>query len=74
MTRERSCGREGRLPRTAGLFQLFRIVSLKIVQRLSPRRAFFVHMSHDLGHEDTNRLLPPNVRLAHDGLKLEFEI
>ena len=48
--------------------------SLQIVERLKPARAFFVHMSHDLGHEETNRSLPPSVRLAHDGLKLEFEI
>lgn len=48
--------------------------SLKIVERLKPARAFFVHMSHDLGHAETNLLLPANVRLAHDGLKLEFEI
>jgi len=48
--------------------------SLQIVERLKPRRAFFVHMSHDLAHEETNRLLPPNIRLAHDGLKLECEI
>lgn len=48
--------------------------SLKIVEKLKPARAFFVHMSHDLAHEETNRLLPSNVRLAHDGLKLEFEI
>lgn len=48
--------------------------SLKIVERLQPSRAFFVHMSHDLGHEETNHSLPPNVRLAHDGLKLDFEI
>lgn len=48
--------------------------SLKIVEKLRPARAFFVHMSHDLGHEETNRSLPDGVRLAHDGLKLEFEI
>ena len=48
--------------------------SLKIVEHLQPSRAFFVHMSHDLGHEETNHSLPPHVRLAHDGLKLEFEI
>ena len=48
--------------------------SLRIVGELKPARAFFVHMSHDLPHEETNRSLPPNVRLAHDGLKLEFEI
>jgi len=27
-----------------------------------------------LAHEETNRNLPEHVRLAHDGLKLEFEI
>jgi phosphoribosyl 1,2-cyclic phosphate phosphodiesterase len=48
--------------------------SLKIVEELKPQHAFFVHMSHDLGHEETNRTLPPHVRLAHDGLKLELEI
>ncbi len=48
--------------------------SLKVVEKLAPRRAFFVHMSHDLGHEETNASLPAHIRLAHDGLKLEFEI
>ena len=48
--------------------------SLKIVAELKPRRAFFTHMSHDLGHEETNAKLPANVRLSYDGLKLEFEI
>jgi phosphoribosyl 1,2-cyclic phosphate phosphodiesterase len=48
--------------------------SVKLVDRLRPQRAFFTHMSHDLGHEETNRGLPSNIRLAHDGLKLEFEI
>ena len=48
--------------------------SLRIVERLKPRRAFFTHICHDLGHEATNATLPKHVRLAHDGLKLEFEI
>jgi phosphoribosyl 1,2-cyclic phosphate phosphodiesterase len=48
--------------------------SLKVIEALKPSRAFFVHMSHDLPHEETNRSLPEHVRLAHDGLKLEFEI
>jgi len=48
--------------------------SLKIVERLKPRRAFFTHISHDLPHAATNSTLPENVRLAHDGLKLEFEL
>jgi phosphoribosyl 1,2-cyclic phosphate phosphodiesterase len=48
--------------------------SVKLVQRLAPRRAFFTHISHDLGHEETNASLPSNIRLAYDGLRLEFEI
>jgi phosphoribosyl 1,2-cyclic phosphate phosphodiesterase len=48
--------------------------SLGLIERLKPRRAFFTHISHDLGHEETNAKLPANVRLSHDGLKLEFEL
>ena len=48
--------------------------SLRLVERLKPRRAFFTHICHDLPHEATNRALPPHVRLSYDGMKLEFEI
>ncbi|HSA92635.1 MAG TPA: MBL fold metallo-hydrolase [Terriglobales bacterium] len=48
--------------------------SLRLVEHLRPRRAFFTHISHDLPHQETNRTLPPHAQLAHDGLKLEFEI
>ena len=48
--------------------------SLKIVDAVKPRRAFFTHICHDLPHEETNAALPENVRLSYDGMKLEFEI
>ena len=48
--------------------------ALKIAEELKPKRAFFTHICHDLPHEATNAKLPSNVRLAYDGLKLEFEI
>jgi len=48
--------------------------SLRIVERLKPKRAFFTHICHDLLHEETNATFPPHVRLSHDGLKLDFEI
>jgi phosphoribosyl 1,2-cyclic phosphate phosphodiesterase len=48
--------------------------SLKIVEEVKPQRTFFTHICHDLPHEATNAALPPNVRLAFDGMKLEFEI
>ena len=48
--------------------------SLRVVERLKPKRAFFTHICHDLAHEATNATLPRNVRLSFDGMKLEFEI
>jgi phosphoribosyl 1,2-cyclic phosphate phosphodiesterase len=48
--------------------------SVRLVELLQPRRAFFTHISHDLAHDETNRSLPEHIRLAHDGLKLEFEL
>ena len=48
--------------------------SLRIVDRVKPKRAFFTHICHDLPHEATNATLPANVRLSYDGMKLEFEI
>ena len=46
--------------------------SLDWVERLKPRRAFFTHIAHELGHEATNAALPPHVRLAYDGLRLDL--
>jgi phosphoribosyl 1,2-cyclic phosphate phosphodiesterase len=47
--------------------------SLESVEKLAPRRAFFTHICHDLGHACTEERLPPHVRLAYDGLELEVE-
>ncbi len=41
------------------------------VERLQPKRAFFTHICHDLPHRTTNESFPANVRLAHDGLRIE---
>jgi phosphoribosyl 1,2-cyclic phosphate phosphodiesterase len=47
--------------------------ALQLVEALQPRRVFFTHMCHDLGHEKTEALLPAHVRLAYDGLEIEIE-
>jgi phosphoribosyl 1,2-cyclic phosphate phosphodiesterase len=46
--------------------------SLRLVERLRPRQAFFTHIAHELAHEETNAALPPQVRLAYDGLRVEL--
>ncbi|MBS1814072.1 MAG: MBL fold metallo-hydrolase [Acidobacteria bacterium] len=50
------------------------VKSVEIAQNLAAKRTFFTHISHDLDHETTNASLPDNIRLAYDGLRLEFEI
>lgn len=45
--------------------------SLNYVEQLAPRRAYFTHICHDLGHERAESMLPANVRLAYDGLNIE---
>jgi phosphoribosyl 1,2-cyclic phosphate phosphodiesterase len=48
--------------------------SIAIVERLKPKKAFFTHIGHELDHAGTNAELPENIRLAYDGLKVEFQI
>jgi phosphoribosyl 1,2-cyclic phosphate phosphodiesterase len=46
--------------------------ALEVIERLRPAQAYLTHMSHDVDHESTNKLLPPGVELAYDGLQFEF--
>jgi phosphoribosyl 1,2-cyclic phosphate phosphodiesterase len=44
--------------------------ALEYVERISPRRAFFTHISHDLPHQATEETFPARVRLAYDGMRI----
>ncbi len=48
--------------------------SLALIEELKPKRAWFTHICHDLGHVATNARLPENVRLAYDGLQFEVRL
>ena len=37
-------------------------------ERIGARQTWFTHIAHELGHEETNRTLPPQMRMAYDGL------
>jgi phosphoribosyl 1,2-cyclic phosphate phosphodiesterase len=39
-------------------------------ERIGARQTWFTHISHDLGHEQTNAELPAGMALAHDGLTI----
>lgn len=40
-------------------------------QRIGAKRTYFTHIAHELGHAETNALLPPGMELAYDGLVCE---
>lgn len=47
--------------------------AVEVIQKINPKRAYLTHLSHLMGtHEDTLKLLPSNIEVAYDGLKLEF--
>lgn len=48
--------------------------SLRLVEELRPRRAYFTHIAHDLAHAATEAGLPAGTHLAYDGLTLEVVI
>ena len=39
-------------------------------RRIGAKQTWFTHMSHELGHEETNRMLPAGIELAYDGLTI----
>ena len=46
--------------------------ALEVVRKLRPRRTFFTHIAHNLGHRETEARLPDGIRLAYDGLILDI--
>ncbi len=44
--------------------------SLRTVESLNPKRAFFTHISHDLLHAAVEARLPARVHIAYDGLEI----
>ncbi len=46
--------------------------AIAMAQELDAEQVYLTHISHQLGkHEDVNNELPPNIRLAYDGLTID---
>ena len=43
-------------------------------ERIRARQTWLTHIAHELGHEETNRMLPPGVALAYDGLEVAVNL
>ncbi|MGD1064549.1 MAG: MBL fold metallo-hydrolase [Terracidiphilus sp.] len=48
--------------------------ALAWARRIGARQTWFTHIAHDLGHEETNRNLPVNAKLAYDGLSVPVRL
>lgn len=48
--------------------------AVRWANRIDAKQTWFTHISHDLGHAETNANLPEGMALAHDGLKLEVTL
>ena len=47
--------------------------ALEVIKKVEPERAYFTHMSHEMGlHAELEAELPPHVAPAYDGLSVEF--
>jgi phosphoribosyl 1,2-cyclic phosphate phosphodiesterase len=47
--------------------------AVNTIARLSPERAYFTHICHDLPHAATCARLPAHIELAYDGLVLDVD-
>ncbi len=45
--------------------------AIEVSQAIGARRTYFVHMTHDVSHAETNAALPGGIELAYDGLSFE---
>lgn len=45
--------------------------AIEASRRIGAARTYFTHMTHDLGHAETNARLPAGFELAYDGLELD---
>ena len=44
--------------------------ALEVAAAVRPRLTYLTHLCHDLGHAETEKILPANVHVAYDGLKI----
>lgn len=44
--------------------------ALETANKINARQTYFTHMSHEIEHDEVSKVLPNNVALAYDGLKI----
>lgn len=44
--------------------------AIEVIEEVKPKRAFLVHLSHEVSHATASAQLPENVEIAYDGLEI----
>jgi phosphoribosyl 1,2-cyclic phosphate phosphodiesterase len=48
--------------------------AISLVEKINPKICYFTHISHHLGfHNEVEKLLPENIYLAYDQLKIQID-
>ena len=48
--------------------------AIDFARKIAPEQTYLMHVSHDIEHAHLERLLPPSIYLAYDGLRLSFSV
>ena len=47
--------------------------AIALAKEMNADKTYFTHLSHKMGtHKKTEKLLPENIEIAYDGLKIEI--
>ncbi|MBA2367546.1 MAG: MBL fold metallo-hydrolase [Candidatus Protochlamydia sp.] len=57
---------------TPSLLHFSVIEAMEFAKKIDAKYVWLTHISHEMDHEKTNASLPSHVRLAYDGLEVEF--
>ena len=48
--------------------------AVDFIQKVGARKSWLVHLAHEVEYSNTNEYLPENIRVAYDGLEIDFFI
>jgi phosphoribosyl 1,2-cyclic phosphate phosphodiesterase len=47
--------------------------AIEVIEMIKPKKAYLIHMAHQLKHSECERSLPANINLTYDGLEIVTE-
>lgn len=58
---------------TASAFHFTVDEAIDFADKVGVQKAWLIHLAHELDYDKTNAYLPPHIRMAYDGLPIDFE-